>query len=1802
MDTIDNKQYLNLDIPKLTSEFNHQELADFVNFFDIPKRQHNLLGQLNKLSGICNILSYLVPGRYEYLQAITKYLTEHKLDNDLQNKLISTQAGDRSGLTSSYPVFNALQKIPHTQNSINIFELLIALTYLIKDIAPDITPNPATKTNLISISRSIRKQSSRSHPLFAKLQPIEIHELANINTSLNSYSKAIGENKSPELISLISYFLNFRKENQPDAIQSEKKVEPVDEVENTPINRRLSPKNLIRKIKAGSSKRPSSPIIISIPPTNIQEDVDRSGIINEDSIEDDSSVVENEKIDGEDKSTAGNRVAAKACQQKGIMQAQFSRYRWERLSTTEKTLIIALSQSSNEIGATAAILTLCFGSEPLVWGTFKTNSQSDNSSFIDLDNQLWGHPIENHENAWKPNNEQIALVYQVENIIKLPLPLIICKRLSRKIMPETKIVSDLFSKTPTELQKELENWLLSIGCRNRQLTPSKLREELYSTIMDQTMDEVAAHMISAQPTFQLPTQAFYTAFHTKQLSQIYNRALNEIFNCSIDMNLNINELHGSRLQAHEAILVNLIESLKNEVSNISNNNFINYHNNFVLYTYQMLSHATGHRLVLDPFAQKTDFIEAVKSAIIYDKETDINHTGRATILGHIAWEQFLNYKEHLRKLSNKVYAEDTLLRSKIIGCLNGKQTLPFLFLLKRENRNIKVINISENSLKEVMPNWPLPLNTHRHLLATKLREIGASSEMIEYQLGHFQNGTQALGLASTLSLSDIEEHLTPYIDKLLTQLKFEPVISKIRASDPKTKTQETKRIQLGFEKRLEKRDKRKKLENSIIKTELNNLTAKLSEISSFPKELFEEQGEKLIESSIESLLEHKKMVNRGRALYLFNKTLIRFLNKNKMKLKINFSFNKVTKDPSPFSSRTGKDYHQFLEIKEAFIKATPQLLHKKNDINYLVAFSLIQEIILGRMHNPSWIRNYCLSLQEGLIIKPSGVGIYLRFTEKNEGVFKYEPSDAGKLLFIAKKSDFEFQKTKIKQQKIEKLCEDILKNIHFPNRPKSLSINKLLSLAKSVDAIQLPGVLRAICTGEIKTFSIEPNRDEAIRTGYPLELLDDYSPRKKRALNFDMHSWASISPNYKETKKVQKITRNLFKNQELTKQDGSQKKRFLTHLDDLLSSKTDIYPIYMHLLEWGKYILSNPNNKRTRATYVNKAIHSNSNGLIEAFQETDITKLKPDDFIKAYNQVIQFYPSFQDATEQIITHVQDLQSFHKYLVESYGVADIDFLDLDLPESISSYMVSANYINIEEYRIILKALKEDPVANESQRSYQSVAFCIGFNFGLRSSELFSLSIKDIQLVFEGSSTGSITIQPNRYETLKTLASKRNLPISIWQEEEEVALIKDFLQIRLEQGAKENSPLFGWYGNKFVSNIDNIKNRIVYAMRYITGDTSLNMHHLRHSFATWITSALIDLPTSSFSKNEVKFEALKSHFNFKSSRRGLFQVAEFMGHSHPLTTITNYIHGFDDWLSEYSTSNELYSHNYQFIATLSTVKPATLRKWKSRFKNEENLIRFTAARLLHSEDFDESEVQFYATSLPESAYKQPVLDLSLQQLQWLVIRFPDLGDIENTAQALFCQPEEIGALLESFKSIGEISGYIPQPLKKMFSDKFNVIEDEKISNHFQSIPRQDINHKWIKSLEDSIKDDSQTKDLINQMLSLWKRYIFPKETYWKLEKLEQLEIFVKALHHTSIPYSSMELIGNNNYPNSGVLKKLKKKNRKNHEKSKLPRKYFTINPEKNTLDLKVLNKRATSTVNTMNFFLFLAASLMMAKKKI
>lgn len=572
-------KYLDLSFLVKESNFNQEDVDAFSVFFDIPPQHHNLHGQLEQLylitmflhrEGLVDVSKHL---------AIIEHLQLKQNDSSYLNKLVTQVKGDRSGLASTYPIYNALLSAPHNTGVLNVFEVLIGLLIAVHQLKPDISPNPSNASNLISITREIRKQSKQSSPVYQQLKS----ELFSLDLDfvpslvLEKYLEITGvklpEEKyltpstlSVELMSLVSFFLKRKKilekpnetlklnEIKVDEDKPSKKIVEVSEPQKK--TKHLTTTEILKLLDVinapSTTVKPSRPFFFN--PQNIQEDVNKLGVLAEDD-DNEVPIVVNEQIDGQEISSEGNAAAAKASQKKGVMDAQFSKYRWDRYSPFELMLILrAAEEKQVDLGAMAALLSLSLGAEPLVWGEYQVKQQAE-FPYIDIKNACWGHPVEVHSTAWRPADDQKCFVKDVGEFCHLALEYRLVVRIKGLTCnADASTVAELFNSTPLQLNDLLTKFLLSIKERNREFTIAKVREVLYSTIMDLTMDEVAAQMICGQPTYLLPVQSFYTALSFTKLQEIYEAAMNVIFQFSKFETAVNDQIIGSKLQPLDAVV------------------------------------------------------------------------------------------------------------------------------------------------------------------------------------------------------------------------------------------------------------------------------------------------------------------------------------------------------------------------------------------------------------------------------------------------------------------------------------------------------------------------------------------------------------------------------------------------------------------------------------------------------------------------------------------------------------------------------------------------------------------------------------------------------------------------------------------------------------------------------------------------------------------------------------------------------------------------------------------------------------------------------------------------------------------------------------------------------------------------------------------------------------------------------------------------------------------------------------------------------------------------------------------------
>jgi len=298
------------------------------------------------------------------------------------------------------------------------------------------------------------------------------------------------------------------------------------------------------------------------------------------------------------------------------------------------------------------------------------------------------------------------------------------------------------------------------------------------------------------------------------------------------------------------------------------------------------------------------------------------------------------------------------------------------------------------------------------------------------------------------------------------------------------------------------------------------------------------------------------------------------------------------------------------------------------------------------------------------------------------------------------------------------------------------------------------------------------------------------------------------------------------------------------------------------------------------------------------------------EFEALYADILQESPhrSYDKVAEALI-------SFHHFMVVNHGVPDMDWNEL-LDSDLSDFQADANMVMPVEYRVAKTLLEQDRPQDKRLHDMRLAALILAYRFGLRVSELMLLRVVDL------APKHRILVRPSTYGKLKNTASIRLVPTAGRLAEEEMKLLEALIQSRLQEAGGQRDPdalLFAERDRPRVPLPDAlIIPRVQQALRQATGDNTVVLRHLRHSFASLQLlrssedclgdgdSELLDMERP---QNALHGEAgwRESHLGTKGeSRRCLWQIAANLGHSQPGTTLRHYLHTSDLLLSRRLTS--------------------------------------------------------------------------------------------------------------------------------------------------------------------------------------------------------------------------------------------------------------------------------------------------------
>jgi hypothetical protein len=216
---------------------------------------------------------------------------------------------------------------------------------------------------------------------------------------------------------------------------------------------------------------------------------------------------------------------------------------------------------------------------------------------------------------------------------------------------------------------------------------------------------------------------------------------------------------------------------------------VNYHNVYVRYVSWMLNFGSGYRAVYNPLPTFAMHNPEDGVLVVSDKDDGEFSNSRIVVLPDVLNKQINYLRSHLIRLAELLALFEPALYKKVhqilgyekqLGTMNAESTKQwFLAMRNAKDATGPLFHIdTELVVQAVSPAWlkrnstergNVPANMGRHWLKTALITAGVDSELINFQLGHWNEGQSPLFEYSSMSTHNCTQALAPQIEQLMTE-------------------------------------------------------------------------------------------------------------------------------------------------------------------------------------------------------------------------------------------------------------------------------------------------------------------------------------------------------------------------------------------------------------------------------------------------------------------------------------------------------------------------------------------------------------------------------------------------------------------------------------------------------------------------------------------------------------------------------------------------------------------------------------------------------------------------------------------------------------------------------------------------------------------------------------------------------------------------------------------------------------------------------------------------------------------------
>ena len=352
---------------------------------------------------------------------------------------------------------------------------------------------------------------------------------------------------------------------------------------------------------------------------------------------------------------------------------------------------------------------------------------------------------------------------------------------------------ELFKGELEDYQQALSSFLKQLNTKfNLRLTQKRIADDLFYRLYQTSGDLVEAMLITGREHYLGMVPLHYSSPSLLRLQTVYTETcqlIEKIINQSLDKMAPSVLSNPKRLSAeqirqkyaggrHYLIKGAVTKLLNGENGLISRFNealkftgfsdyLVNLHNEYTLYVTEMLGFSTGYRAIRDPLDSLNQIDWQTGFACISDKDDLDYYNARLVWIPPLVLEQLRLYQQHSQLLAERLILINPELAINLLTHGEYSNSLPFLFLLE-PNGDFLHLRPSEIQ-KKLQEIFPVPVNVNRSYLRNRLRELNCPGEMVNYFLGHWENGEEPFGLYSTLSPNAYKQAFAPLLEQLLKE-------------------------------------------------------------------------------------------------------------------------------------------------------------------------------------------------------------------------------------------------------------------------------------------------------------------------------------------------------------------------------------------------------------------------------------------------------------------------------------------------------------------------------------------------------------------------------------------------------------------------------------------------------------------------------------------------------------------------------------------------------------------------------------------------------------------------------------------------------------------------------------------------------------------------------------------------------------------------------------------------------------------------------------------------------------------------